>query len=97
MKAACDLYPEEIVDEIRRAYEDDLIDPLDVTLPEIENMLSRGKDYTHSEIWLLRNGFIGDLVDEIGWWSCFDVDIADDEAVLKQRMNPYFYKSVAWS
>jgi hypothetical protein len=90
--AACDLHSGELMDEIRNAYEDDLIGPMDVSFPDIENRLNSEKKYTQADIWLLRNGFIGELVDEIGWWSCFDVDIEDDDPDPKQQMNPDFHK-----
>ena len=69
--AACDLYPEELVEEIRQAYDRGLVDPNDVSFPEVEEMLKLGKEKTLEVTLKYQKGLIGNVIDETGWWACF--------------------------
>ncbi len=68
-----DLYPEEAIDEIKLAYENDMVDEGTINLNDVqrvlgmrkEKVLSFKKEDRHFKI-------IGDIEDEIGWWYCFN-------------------------
>jgi hypothetical protein len=71
VSAACDLYPEELVEEIRQAYDRGLVDPNDVGFPEVEEILKLGKEKTLEDTLKYQKGLIGNVIDETGWWACF--------------------------
>ncbi len=68
-----DLYPEELLPDIRRAFADDLVDETHIDLPWVEQALAAGKEAT---LRRLRGDryyhFIDDTVAEMEWWACFD-------------------------
>ena len=71
VNAACDLYPEELVEEIQQAYDRGLVDPNDVSFPEVEEILKLGKEKTLEDTLKYQKGLIGNVIDETGWWACF--------------------------
>jgi hypothetical protein len=80
VNAACDLYPEELVDEIHRAYEEGLVNPGNVGFSDVEHALKTGKERRLELTQRHRKGLMGHVVDEIGWWACFRrCDDDDDE------------------
>jgi hypothetical protein len=70
-----DLYPEELMDDIERAYEEGLVEPGYVGLDEVKQDLAMGKDRM-----LARRAnshhrrLVEDTVAEMGWWACFRED-----------------------
>jgi len=72
VSASTDLYPEELIGDIKLAYQHQLIDSHFMGLESAEAVLSRDKDevlfaLTGSERFQL----IDDAVSEMEWWSCF--------------------------
>jgi hypothetical protein len=67
-----DLYPEELLDDIERAYEDGLVDPGYIGFDDVKRdvalgkhcMLARLADNPHRRL-------VQDTVAEMGWWACF--------------------------
>jgi hypothetical protein len=43
INTACDLYPEELIEEIKRAYGEDLVDSFDVGFDDVKNTLAKGE------------------------------------------------------
>lgn len=72
VSCSCDLYPLELVDDIKKAYEDGLVDPGYVGFEDVERELTRGKDVV---LAALANNphrrLVEDVVKEMGWWACF--------------------------
>jgi hypothetical protein len=70
-----DLYPEELLDDISRAYEEGLVDPGYIGFDDIERDLAAGKDRILTR---LANDphrrLVEDTVAEMGWWACFRED-----------------------
>ncbi|MBT3805341.1 MAG: DUF1186 domain-containing protein [Desulfobacula sp.] len=68
----CDLYPEEIIDVIKQAYEDGLIIPGMTHYSDFEEALEIGKDKCLEKLKanLERNSF-EDIHDTMSWWACF--------------------------
>ena len=71
VNAACDLFPGELENEIRQAYDRGLVDPNDVSFPEVEEILKMGKESALEDTLKYQKGLIGNVIDEIGWWACF--------------------------
>jgi hypothetical protein len=68
-----DLCPEEIMEIIKQAYEDDLIMPMMIHYNEFEDALKVGKD---EFLLKLKSEFerqsLDDIHKAIAWWSCFE-------------------------
>lgn len=79
--ACCDIYPEEIYEDIKKCYEDDLIDESSINMEDVDVVMKRSKDYVLEES---RNNthlqFIDDTIAELEWWTCFDES-------LRKRIN----------
>jgi len=73
VNACADLCPEEVVEEIRQAYEDELVEPFAVSWEDIEEALAWGKEAAIQELEG-RYTLITDVADELGWWACFRED-----------------------
>jgi hypothetical protein len=86
-----DLYPEELLDDIKRAYEDGLVDPRYIGFDNVKRDLAVGKDRILAR--LANNPhrrLVEDTVAEMGWWACFREDRAKNtaRAVPNSKLNP---------
>jgi hypothetical protein len=67
-----DLYPLELLDDIKKAYEDGLVDPGYIGFDDVERDLARGKDRLLAELADdPHRRLVEDTVKEMGWWACF--------------------------
>jgi len=73
VSACADLCPEEVVEEIRQAYEDGLVEPGYVGWKDIECALELGKEAAIASLKDHRQ-MIADVGEDMGWWACFDKD-----------------------
>lgn len=70
--ATCDLYPAELIEEIKQAYRDNLIDPFNISMSDVMDDLGRGKERVLARLARDRHHrFITDTVREFGSWYCF--------------------------
>jgi hypothetical protein len=70
-----DLYPEELLDDIKQAYEDGLVDPGFIGFDDVRRDMAMGKDRILAR--LANNPhrrLVDDTVAEMGWWACFRED-----------------------
>ncbi len=67
--ACCDLYPEELLPDIERAFEEDLVDRLFIGRDSVEQSMSEGQAQAlrHGD----RKGPIEDTLSEMSWWPGF--------------------------
>jgi hypothetical protein len=66
------LYPEELYDDIKRAYDDELIETFFIRLADIDATLQRGKERVLDELHHnQRYSLITDTITEMEWWACF--------------------------
>ncbi len=69
--ACAELCPEEVMEELQLAYEDELVEPGYIQRKEIERALKAGKDA--AMVFLReRRPLIDDVEKEMGWWACFE-------------------------
>ena len=72
VSSSSDLYPEELLGDIKQAYEDGLVDPRYIGFEDVnrdmamgkERILARLADNPHRRL-------VDDTVAEMGWWACF--------------------------
>src|SRR5215470_130701 len=72
VSASHDLYPEELYDDMKHAYDEELIEPGFIGLDDIDETLQRGKERVldalhHNK----RYSLITDTITEMEWWACF--------------------------
>ena len=70
---SADLYPEEVYEDIKQAYEDDLVSTGYINMDDVQNTMNRGKDSVldtlqHNSYYTL----IEDAIWEMESWACFD-------------------------
>jgi len=66
-----DLYPGEVMEDLRSAFEEGLIESLYIGWEDIENALRAGKNAAMVRL-KQRYLLIEDVEKEIGWWACFE-------------------------
>jgi hypothetical protein len=67
-----DLYPEELLDDIRHAYEEGLVDPGYIGFDDVKGDLAMGKDRILARLADdSHRRLVEDTVAEMGWWACF--------------------------
>ncbi len=69
--ACADLFPEEVVEELRLAYEDELVEPGYIRWKEIDRALAAGKEAAMRTL-KERYRLIDNVEAEMGWWACFE-------------------------
>ena len=86
-----DLYPEELLDDIKRAYKDGLVDPGYIGFDHVKRDLAVGKDRILARLAdNLHRRLVEDTVAEMGWWACFREDRAKNtaHALPNSKLNP---------
>ncbi|UCE08456.1 MAG: DUF1186 domain-containing protein [bacterium] len=69
----CDLYPEEIMDTIKKAYDDDLIASGMIRYEDFKKALEDGKEKCLEELKAdLERRSLDDIHDSMSWWACFN-------------------------
>ena len=65
-----DVWPGELMKDLRKAYDDDLIDPRMIGWDDVEEALAHGEDAAMAR---LRQNFtlVSDVHKELSWWYCF--------------------------
>lgn len=74
---ATDIYPEELMPEIREAYALGLVEEHYIDLPWVEKVVGEGKDATLARLRRWNHyEYVRDTVSEIEWWACFQPELA---------------------
>jgi hypothetical protein len=68
--ACADLWPQEAMEELDRAYQDGLVDPRSIGWEEIESILQLGQQVALQRV-RYREPLITDLARDMGWMQCF--------------------------
>ena len=70
--ASHDLYPEELYDDIKHAFAEELIETGFIGLDDIDETLKRGKEHVLDALQQnTRYSLITDTITEMDWWACF--------------------------
>ena len=72
VRSACDLYPEELIDKIEKAYDEELVESFWVDLDSIKKNLADGKEKTHEYVKKKMKRYLpDDIHSRISRWACF--------------------------
>lgn len=89
---AVDLHPEEVIEGLRRAYREGLIDPMFISPRNVEEALRLSKQTVIERSRRRSRGLIADTVAEMQSWACFrDAERRRDE---KDRPGPAAWRSI---
>jgi len=89
-----DLYPEEIMDTIKQAYEDGLITPGLIRYEEFEKALEDGQEKCLERLKVdLESNSLDDIHASMSWWACFTEapEAPSVPAGLKDDLYPTYY------
>ena len=68
-----ELYPEEVFEDIKQAYEEKLIEPFFVRLEDVQEWLDLGKEKVLNRLRKNdRYKLIKDVISDMEWWACFE-------------------------
>lgn len=92
VNAAADIYPEELMPEIRAAFEADMVDEMLIDLADIEDILEDGREATLSKL-NKRHHYITDTIGELSQWASFQA-IPDRK---QEEFEPWEDDEYDWS
>ena len=73
VSCSCDIYPEEVFEDIKSAYKDELIDPFYVSIKDIQMQIRNNKENVLEELHNNKTyQLINDTIHELEGWSCFN-------------------------
>jgi hypothetical protein len=72
VSVATDLHATELAPQLRRAFEEGLVDPFFTSMEELEKMLKEPREVVLQRSRRRAKGPIEDVVAEMSWWACFD-------------------------
>jgi len=97
VSCSSDLHPEELLDDIKQAFEDELVDSNFIRFSNVKRELAEGKDRVLARLADdPHRGLIEDTVAEMEWWDCFREDREMDTAVaaLDSKSNPAVFPPI---
>jgi hypothetical protein len=87
--SVCDLYPEEMMEVIEKAYRDGLISPWIIRLESFERTLKTGKEQTFERVRTkIRRESPENVHDYMSWWACFRANEPSSIALTSSLKKP---------
>jgi hypothetical protein len=72
VSSSSEIYPAELLDDIERAYDEELVDPGYIGFDDVKDILAMGKNRVLARLAEdPHHQLIGDTVEEMSWWHCF--------------------------
>jgi len=87
VSSSTDLYPEEVYPQIKRAFEEDLIDESFIDLNYIDEQLALGREEVLARLRDDRHRLIEDTIEELEWWDCFRPPAPQQPTVKKKKIG----------
>ena len=88
MSCSTDLYPEEVIGDIRQALEEGLVDEMSIDFGYVMETFARGKEWVLRELrGDSKRRFIEDVIKDIEWWACFDHPTKSQLAIGSQKVG----------
>jgi len=88
VSCSTDLYPEELMGDIRQAFEEGLVDEMFIDRGYVMEVFARGKERALRELYEdSKRRFIEDVIKDIEWWACFNRPAEGQAASGKQKVG----------
>ena len=72
VSCSSEIYPQELIDDIERAYKERLVDPIYIGFDDVQRDLTMGKDLVLARLAdNPHRHLVADTIQEMGWWACF--------------------------
>jgi hypothetical protein len=72
VSCSSEIYPQELIDDIERAYKERLVDPTYIGFDDVQRDLTMGKDLVLARLAdNPHRHLVADTIQEMGWWACF--------------------------
>jgi Protein of unknown function (DUF1186)/SEC-C motif len=85
VSCSADLYPDDLIDDIERAYQEDLVEPGYIGWDDVKEDLALGKDQVLARLTDdSHHRLVEDTVREMQWWACF----REDERTRRRSAGP---------
>jgi hypothetical protein len=94
-----DLYPDSVMEEIRQAYDRQLVDPFYISLEDVEETLAGGKEATLAKLAANPHyRLVEDVLTECDWWACFQPTAPPPPRLPAPALVPHpaLGRSTAW-
>lgn len=73
VSCTCDLYPMELIEDIKQAFADGLVDPRFIGLKNVQSDLSLGREHAMARLaGDHHRRLVEDTAAEMEWWACFE-------------------------
>jgi hypothetical protein len=87
--SSTDLYPEELYEDIKQAYEEGLIESFFIGLEDVESTLNQGKERVLDDLRSNKQySLITDTISELEWWACFQPKDRPSRSILPTIQVP---------
>jgi len=88
VSCSTDLYLEELMGDIRQAFEEGLVDEMFIDRGYVMEVFARGKERALRELYEdSKRRFIEDVIKDIEWWACFNRPVEGQAASGKQKVG----------
>jgi hypothetical protein len=88
----CHLHPAEVYEDIKRAYEDKLVDSFFIDMEDVQQYLDKSWNELHKD---LRNdvhhSLIDDTISNMEWWACFQTEEQKKKKMKKRKKQMIEY------
>jgi hypothetical protein len=85
---SCDLYPEELIDDIERAYDGELVEPIFMSLDDARDRLQKTSGVVLEKLKSdPQYRLIDDVIAEMGWWACYDKEDRPKREIDRSAMS----------
>ncbi len=89
ISSCCDIYPEEVLPEIRQAFRDKLPEEEIAGFDWVEEVMQRGKGAVLADLRANRhNQLVGDTIRELEWWAAFKPPQPQSRTPFKAPQQP---------
>jgi hypothetical protein len=87
--SSTDLYPEELYEDIKQAYQEGLIETFFIGLEDVESTLNQGKERVLDDLRSNKQySLITDTISELEWWACFQPKDRPSRSILPKSPVP---------
>jgi hypothetical protein len=96
ISCCCKLYPEELYDHIKKAFEDDIVDTFYISMNDVDNAIQRGKEKVLEETLKYNRGLIKNTIEELESWYCFEdrKNNITSSSIIDDNLKNFYHKDI---
>jgi hypothetical protein len=87
--SSCDIYPAELLENIKMAYREGLVDPGNISIEDVKHDLALGEKRVLARLAVdPHHRMVRSTIDEMEWWACFRYDRKDEAGLTHKAFAP---------